>query len=292
MDKLADILSAAGVDVSTLDVILQADMETIHRLTVPGAQAIETWEKVRGLVPQTGCWPVLLGDDSTLEALKDNLQRLRYPRAVRILEEAATIEPLQWFENRLLDEIDQLQGRLEYAQKPAEEAYCEKLLAQEGPFRGMRQGPWPEGFRPNHTFRIPCEPPAGETTALRDEAGRVVAHFLMPGGGPLPLVNIGLVSTPSCWQAPAYLRYGAWNNCPSAAEHVTLFKYWGELYGAEVVGMAGHVVEMKVARPPTDRDGALELAAQQYLYCEDIVGTLQRHAARLLGGTVWFFWWD
>src|SRR5947209_12029631 len=94
MDKLADVLRAAGVDVSTLDLIFQADMEAIHRLTVPGAQSLETWERLRGLAPQTGCWPVLLGDDDNLLTLKDNLKRLRYPRAVRILEEAATIDPV------------------------------------------------------------------------------------------------------------------------------------------------------------------------------------------------------
>ncbi len=292
MDKLADILPAAGVDVSTLDVIFQADMETIHRLTVPGAQAIETWEKLHGLLPQTGCWPVLLGNDSNLDTLKDHLKRLRFPWAVRILEEAVTIDPLQWFENRRLDEIDQLQGKLEYAQKPAEEAYCEKLLAQEGPFRGMRQGPWPKAFPPSRTFRIPCEPAGGEPTAVRDETGQVVAHFFMPAGEPLPLVHIGLISSPFGWQIPAHSRYGAWNICPSAAEHVTLFKYWGERYGAEVVGMAGHVVEMKVARPPADCDGALELAAQHYLYCAEVVGMLQWHAAALVGGTIWYFWWD
>jgi uncharacterized protein DUF4253 len=289
MDKLADILRTAGVDASTLDLIFQADMEAIHRLTVPGAQAIETWEKLRGLASQTGCWPVLLGDDSNLEILKDHLKRLRYPRAVRILEEAATIDPLEWFENRRLDEIDQLQGRLEYAQKPSEDAYCEKLLAQEGPFRGMRQGPWPEALVPNHTFRIHCEPPGGERIAVQDGS---VMRVLTPSGEPLLQINVGLVSTPSGWQVPAYLRYGAWNNCPSAAEHVALFKYWGERYGAEVAGMAGRVAEMKVSRPPADRDAALELAAQQYLYCPDIVGTLQHRAATLLGGTVWYFWWD
>src|SRR5437762_757052 len=160
MDKRADILRAAGLDVSTLDLIFQADMETIHRLTVPGVDAIATWEELRGLVPQTG--------------------------------------------------------------------------------------PWPEDDEPHHAYHIPLD---------------------LMTRGPRPRLHVGLVSTPFAWQTPAYLRYGAWNACPSAAEHVALFRYWGERYGAEVVGMAGDVVEMKVARPPTGRDDALELAGQQYLYC-------------------------
>ncbi len=275
MEKLAEVLRAAGVDVSTLDVIFQADMETIYRLTVPGAEAIRTWERLRGLVPQTGCWPVLLGDDENVRRLQENLSHLRYPRAVRILEEAATIDPPEWFENRRLDEIDELERGLEDKQDAVNWTECVKLLSNGGRFRGMPQGPWPENVRPSNSFQAPLNPTSGE---------------------PLPRIHLGLISTPSSWQAPAFLRYGAWNRCPSAAEHVALFKFWGEQYGAEVVGIAGDVVEMKVARPPTAREDALVLAAEQYLYCEDIVTqgteTLQRLAAGLLGGTVWFFWWD
>ena len=273
MDKLADILSAAGVDASTLDVIFQADMETIHRLTVPGAQAIEMWEKLRGLAAQTGCWPVLLGDDANLAALQDQLKRLRYPRAVSIREEAATIDPLEWFENRRLDEIDELERGLEEKEDMGRWAETVKRWSAEGPYRGMPQGPGPAAARPNRLFSTPLE-------------SRMV---------PLPSVHIGLASTACGWQAPAYLRYGAWDECPSAAEHVALFRYWDERYGAEVVAMADDVVEMKVARPPADRDAALELAGWQYLYCRGLVTrgvkTLQNLAAALLGGTVWFFWW-
>jgi Domain of unknown function (DUF4253) len=275
MDKLADILRTAGVDASTLDLIFQADMEAIHRLTVPGAQAVETWEKLRGLVPQTGCWPVLLGDDQALQALQDQLKHLRYPRAVRILEEAAAIDPSEWFRNRLLDEIDEIERCLEEAEDAGRRSYYENLLAADGPFRGMPQGPWPDDVQPADDFYTPYTP-------IRRK--------------PQPRVHVGLVSTPLSWQVPAFLRYGSWNECPSAAEHVALFKFWGEEYGAEIVSMAYDVVEMKVARPPTDRDGALALAAQQYLYCQDIVDqgtqTLQRLAATLLGGAIWFFWWD
>ena len=50
MEKFAEILHAAGVDVSTLESLFTADMEAIHRLTVDGAAAIAMWEKLRGLV--------------------------------------------------------------------------------------------------------------------------------------------------------------------------------------------------------------------------------------------------
>jgi hypothetical protein len=78
--------------------------------------------------------------------------------------------------------------------------------------------------------------------------------------------------------------------------HVAFLKRWHEAWGAEVVGIAGDVVEMEVARPPKDRAAALALAREQFLYCADIVhqgvGSLEALGAILLGGKVWYFWWD
>jgi hypothetical protein len=77
---------------------------------------------------------------------------------------------------------------------------------------------------------------------------------------------------------------------------VAVQKRWHWKFGAEVVCIADDVVEMTVSRPPTDRTSALELAREQYVYCEDLVVqgtlTLERLAASLLGAKKWFFWWD
>jgi hypothetical protein len=274
MDKIADNLRAAGVDVSTLEMFFQADMEEIHRLTVPVEQAIETWEKLRDLVSQTGCWPVLLGDDGDLVRLYEHLKHVRYPRAIRILEEAAAIDALEWFENRRLDEIDAMEQGADEQEDLQSWMVSVERLSVEGRFRGFPEGPWPASGQPTKSYQIPLD----------------------CAGGPLPRVHVGLVSTARGWEAPAFLRYGAWGECPSAAEHLAVGRFWGAEYGAEVVGMAGKAVEMKVAHPPKDRDDALELAAQQYLYCKGAVhpgtGTLQQLAATLIGGTVWYFWWD
>ena len=148
-----------------------------------------------------------------------------------------------------------------------------KRLSEDGPFRGLPQGLWPARQSPATPF----------TSSRRI-------------GKPLPRVHIGLVSTASAGKSPPICATGPGTTAPAQAEHAATFQFWDEQYGAEVVAMAGDVVEMRVARPPTDRDDALELAAQQYLYCEGHRGTrdgdLQRLAAVLLGGTVWHFWWD
>lgn len=140
---------------------------------------------------------------------------------------------------------------------------------------GAPRGPWPEDVPPFDTFTIPYD-----------------LHTWKP----LPTVYIALVPTRHGWQAPAFLLYGGWNACPNPEQHVCMLKYWAETYGAEPVGMALSRVELRVNRPPTNRERALDLAQEQYAYCEDIVDqgteTLDVLAAGLLNGTSWYFWWD
>ena len=78
--------------------------------------------------------------------------------------------------------------------------------------------------------------------------------------------------------------------------HAATMYDWERRYGAEVVSMTGSFVEMTVSRPPLDRERAMALAREQYLYCGDIVwqGTesLEALAASLIDAPVWYFWWD
>ena len=152
-------------------------------------------------------------------------------------------------------------------------AWVRERLAAAG--RTPEVGPWPDDVMPATTFTIPYD---------------------LPTWTPLPVVYVALVPTREGWQAPAFLRYGAWNACPHPEEHVCLMKHWAERYDAEPLGMARDRVEMSVARPPHGRATALALAAEQYAYCSDIVDqgteTLSALAAGLMDGTAWFFWWD
>jgi hypothetical protein len=113
---------------------------------------------------------------------------------------------------------------------------------------------------------------------------------------PAPRVHVALVPTPRHWEVPAYLRFGGFNACPSPDEHVAIWRRWHETYGAELVGISHDVVEALVSRPPTDREGAMQLAQEQYAYCDDIVsqgcGSISELAARLLDRPTWYFWWD
>jgi hypothetical protein len=134
---------------------------------------------------------------------------------------------------------------------------------------------WPEGVRP---------------------ADALVAHTDVLHGRPLPEVLLAVIPVAAAWMVPCHLQFGGWNDCPPPEVHAALLRYWGGRHGAQLVSMAGDVVELMVSRPPTTREAALALAREQYLYCTDIVdqgvGSIEALAATLLGGSVWYFWWD
>lgn len=136
---------------------------------------------------------------------------------------------------------------------------------------------------------------AGEWQDL-SAASDISVHLDILTGEPKPEVNIALVPVAKSWMIPAFLKIGGWNDCPTAAEHTAIFKYWDECYGIAVAGITADVIELEIQRPPTTREQALQLAEQQFIYCPDIVyqgtQTIAALASTLLNGRVWFFWWD
>src|SRR5262249_26265456 len=115
-------------------------------------------------------------------------------------------------------------------------------------------------------------------------------------GRPLPEVFVGLVPTTESWQVPIYLQFGGFNDCPHPDAQGAVLRSWQEKYGAGLFCLRSDVLGLEVERAPREGEGALELAREQFLFCRDIVeqGTqsLERLAAELLGGELWFFWWD
>lgn len=75
-----------------------------------------------------------------------------------------------------------------------------------------------------------------------------------------------------------------------------MFAFGKLLATAPPVSMTHDVAELLVERPPKDRQVALALAEEQFIYCSDIVlqGTesIEALAVGLVGGSAWFFWWD
>jgi len=109
-------------------------------------------------------------------------------------------------------------------------------------------------------------------------------------------VAIGLVPASHSWEVPAVLSFGGWNDCPDATSQVAVLRYWNEIYGAELVGLSGDVMELEAARKPSKKEEAMKLAQEQYWFCTDIVeqgvGTIENLAGGLRKANIWYFWWD
>lgn len=113
---------------------------------------------------------------------------------------------------------------------------------------------------------------------------------------PFDKVYIAVLPTEDSTTIPIHLRWGNWNACPPPEYHVAALRSWRDRYGAELVGLSGDVMNLRVARRPGTRAEALALAREHYDYCNDVVdqglGTLSRLAASLMADDWWFFWWD
>lgn len=144
-----------------------------------------------------------------------------------------------------------------------------------GQSRELPRSAWPADTAPLTDYSLP-------TKLSSDEFPTEVWMLLLP--------------TRSSAEVFAILDYGNWNDYPASAEHVAMHIRWLKKYGAEIVGISSDVIEMRCPRPPTTRDAAIALAIEHFAYCSDIVdqgyGTIDNLAAALLGGRVWYFWWD
>ena len=99
------------------------------------------------------------------------------------------------------------------------------------------------------------------------------------------------------WEIFAYLPFGNWNDCPDTPELMAAAKYWFEQHGAVPAAMSHDELEFLLPAP-VSQEKAMEVAAEQYGFCPDIVDqeqdnpTVGNLADVLWQSTVWYFWWD
>jgi hypothetical protein len=81
-----------------------------------------------------------------------------------------------------------------------------------------------------------------------------------------------LVRVEHSWEVPAYLEFGGWNDCPAPELHVAVLREWRNNYRAAPACITGDVLECVVIKRPQTEAEAMKLAAEQWIFCEDIVG--------------------
>lgn len=233
-----------------------------ERVTVAGDRALVEWERLK----RAGRgWPVVIGGDEQLERLADQFS----------------------FEDSMAAGATGLGGR----QPPDSIIHAADAIRWPGDL-----AKWEGAYAPAD-LKAPVGdwPTHPEAPNLDEEPGLSVATDIQTRR-PLARVHILLVPTQHGWQVPAHLRWGGWNACPPPEYHIAALRSWHERFGAELVGIDGDTLNIRVARRPRSRDEALALAREQYHYCPDLidqgVGTLSALAAGLLASDWWFFWWD
>lgn len=130
-----------------------------------------------------------------------------------------------------------------------------------------------------------------------EDVGKIDAFVGFSNGGGLTANEFLLAKIPvrNVWDVFRWLPFGGWNACPSEDELVAVARYWYERYGAVPAVVTHDGVRFCVGRPVKECE-AMDLAAEQFAFCEDIVmqgvGNIRTLARLLTGSTVWRFWWD
>jgi hypothetical protein len=151
----------------------------------------------------------------------------------------------------------------------------EAWLRERGERAAAREGTWPEDAAPNDVERY---------AIVRD------ARDL-----PLPEVAIAFVPSRDSIEAPAWLAFGNWHECPEPTVHVAMLARWRERWGAEPVAIGPDSIELRVSRPPSDREAAMAVAREHVAYAPSLVRGGSRSiadlAAERLGARSWTFRW-
>jgi len=268
MDDLRQTLSREGIDTTHMELLVEMPDLTIPALPISRTESFALWRQLRGLVSRTGCWPVLFSETDGEERdrlVEDSFEDVTGRDWVEsAIERSRTVDVNGWL--------------------------ATKLRMRDREYGGLPRGEWPAGaLRSRPTAEFPPRAATPESDEFWACSGiRSVRRT--------PHVLVALVPVLDSWQVAAAMAFGGWNANPFAFEHAAVHRYWFERFGAEVVALNTSTVELWVARPPMDRDSAIEVALEQFAYCDDIVGqgyhTIEGLAAILIGSHVWSFWWD
>ncbi|MDE7399861.1 MAG: DUF4253 domain-containing protein [Oscillospiraceae bacterium] len=135
----------------------------------------------------------------------------------------------------------------------------------------------------------------GEVVGEPEDAARGFHGFVNFGTKKSVECVLAKIPVTNPWEVFAWLPFGGWNECPPPEEIIWIAKYWYEKYGAVPAVMTCDILEF-AARPVKDKTAALDLALEQFAFCEDNVfqgvDTIGRLAGRLMQSSVWYFWWD
>lgn len=104
MPELAAVLQAHGFSQPLSQPSVSGAEQLLQLSHLPGITALESWQKLRQLVTETGYWPVILGPLENLDFLRDNWElKANVPAPAEVLKKAAQKCPENEVHIRLLE---------------------------------------------------------------------------------------------------------------------------------------------------------------------------------------------
>ncbi|MFC4913620.1 DUF4253 domain-containing protein [Actinomadura gamaensis] len=195
----------------------------------------------------------------------------------------------------LLDESDQPWAAGQVAPEPVAEIgnYAPAAFMYEV-WSDFAEQAGAEDFEDLAPFGRHCPGPAAPGTPLDDPDAAADRHARALSARGL---SLGLVAVERGADALAAIGWqGALNHNEWTAPLAAVVRGWEERFGARVVGLGFNTLELSVAAPPVTTRHAVQVAAEHWAFCPDILfqgpGTLAGYAEEIRGKTWWSFWWD
>jgi hypothetical protein len=241
----------------------------IFRGEVAAGRVMQTWVSLAKAAAETKYWPIIRGGAEDLPELED-----RDPAEILAAAPPGNISEI--LQPRFQERVSDLREILPEFREP-NDMYELAAMADASGVYSFGGKKLPENW--------PTEPA---------HQGRVSLHTLRERKGkPTTLLLIRLEHS---YEVPAYLRFGGWNDCPEPELQVAVLREWGKEYHARPACVTGDVLECVVVNRPQTEAEAMKLAAEQWIFCDDIVGqgtqSVRNLAMEIWRAPTWFFWWD
>lgn len=137
--------------------------------------------------------------------------------------------------------------------------------------------------------------PNAQFTPIYDVGNIIESRSFCSGEGDED-IYIALLPTSRHWEAPVYMRFGGFNDCPPCAEQVAQLRYWHTVYGAKVACMCMDAVVLLAPEDLKIPDPLLlakEIVEYDSEFQEDVDSHgLEGLASEIAEDKLWFFWWD
>ena len=264
IDSLSKILVANGLNPDSFTA--SAGDENIFRGELPAGRIVETWMKLAGAASETKYWPIIRG------ALDEYHEPVECDADV-ILAAVPAGNIREILKGRMEERREELiEIRPEFT-----EATDMDELARLADATGINlfgasvEEPWPTEAPDRVSFHT-----------VKESKGRPAAVLL--------------IKVEHSYEVPAHLGFGGWNDCPSPELQVAVLREWHKEYNAVPACITGDVLKCAVVKRPQTEAEAMKLAAEQWIFCDDIVGqgtqTVRKLAMEIWRSPNWFFWWD